>query len=179
MKTCKCGDPVKGISVEGRYIDPKNRSSCFKCVPFGSSPYSQRANKEERLKKRRRSVARFNEKFVKEHGTYQQTLRYRERRQKVISILGGGCQICGYNKLSSNLVFHHLSGKDTSLSNREFQKSPQTILPEICKCVLVCHNCHGEIHGELIKPEVVLEFNNSIRNLLFPYMSLSWADIVK
>jgi hypothetical protein len=48
------------------------------------------------------------------------------------------------------LALHHLdpSQKDLSLSAiRANPKNWETIVKELRKCVLVCHNCHSEIHA--------------------------------
>jgi hypothetical protein len=71
-------------------------------------------------------------------------------------------------KLISNLAFHHTSNKQSSLSERDFQRSWAKLIPEIRKCVLACHNCHGEIHAELhdkIIPQKLIEVQMAIDKL--------------
>ena len=71
------------------------------------------------------------------------------RKLKLVLALGGGCQICGYNKNLGSLAFHHVKAeeKEFSLSGRELaNRSWKLILAEVEKCVLLCHNCHGEMH---------------------------------
>ena len=65
--------------------------------------------------------------------------------------MGGSCQICGYNKCLTALEFHHLNPnlKDISFSKNANQ-SWQTIRKELPKAILVCANCHREIHGGYI-----------------------------
>lgn len=62
---------------------------------------------------------------------------------------GNKCVICGYNRCSSALDFHHKDPKkkDFSLSVRGLTRSWDKIKNEINKCVLVCANCHREIHA--------------------------------
>lgn len=58
---------------------------------------------------------------------------------------GNACKLCGYNQCPANLVFHHVipSKKEFILNScRSYAK----FLNEIKKCVLLCCNCHGEIH---------------------------------
>ena len=76
----------------------------------------------------------------------------RQRRFKIraIEYKGGKCCICGYDKYEGALDFHHLdpSKKDFALSAgrlRTFDSSK----PELDKCVLVCSNCHRELHAGL------------------------------
>jgi 5-methylcytosine-specific restriction endonuclease McrA len=78
----------------------------------------------------------------------------RRKHLKVLAVqLGGGkCQICGYDKYTGALEFHHLkeNSKLFQLSVRDLTKSWKLIKKEIKKCILVCSNCHREIHGRII-----------------------------
>ena len=71
--------------------------------------------------------------------------------------LGGKCQICGYDKCQNALHFHHINPEEKKFtisdagSRKSFTK--EEIDAEIKKCVLVCANCHAEIHAGLIKLE--------------------------
>ncbi|MDC3368045.1 HNH endonuclease [bacterium] len=58
-----------------------------------------------------------------------------------------GCQICGYKKSLSALEFHHLHSKKRVIS-RMSGYSRSTLKDEIKKCILVCSNCHSEIHDK-------------------------------
>jgi hypothetical protein len=72
----------------------------------------------------------------------------RENKRKAVEYKGGQCQRCGYSRCMAALEFHHISGgKDFNparLKSRHFDK----IKPELDKCILVCGNCHREIHEE-------------------------------
>lgn len=76
------------------------------------------------------------------------------RRDKIktlaIEYKGGKCFRCGYNKCERALAFHHLdpSKKDFGLSKNGLTRSWEKTKEELDKCVLVCHNCHAEIHDE-------------------------------
>jgi hypothetical protein len=68
-------------------------------------------------------------------------------KRRLVYIMGDQCCICGYNKAITALEFHHKdpSQKDFALSsnaNIGFDKANE----EIRKCILVCSNCHREIH---------------------------------
>ena len=57
------------------------------------------------------------------------------------------CEICGYNKNSAALCFHHLDSKEKDFGIAELSKTSTAGLEEeIRKCMLLCHNCHMEIH---------------------------------
>lgn len=77
------------------------------------------------------------------------------RREKTKELLveykGSKCEICGYDKCISALEFHHITPgeKDFGVSDgltRSFEKNKE----EADKCILVCANCHREIHEGLI-----------------------------
>ena len=73
--------------------------------------------------------------------------RQKEIKIKLIALKGGGCQICGYSKCNQALHFHHLDPKQKEFKiSKANRKSLPKILEEIEKCILVCANCHAELH---------------------------------
>ena len=56
-----------------------------------------------------------------------------------------GCSVCGYKKSLMGLHFHHIGPKVNGISNM-FGYSRKSLREEIRNCVLVCSNCHFEIH---------------------------------
>jgi 5-methylcytosine-specific restriction endonuclease McrA len=70
-------------------------------------------------------------------------------RQKAVQYKGGQCTICGYKSEITALEFHHLdeTKKDFGLSQRGLTRSWSRIREELDKCILVCANCHREIHS--------------------------------
>ena len=69
-----------------------------------------------------------------------------------VQLKGGKCQICGYNKYIDALSFHYLDEKTKSfdLSTKGLTRSWKKTKAEVDKCILVCENCHREIHGGVI-----------------------------
>jgi hypothetical protein len=79
-----------------------------------------------------------------------QKRRGREKRIKLILEHGGSCLICGYNKNYSALQFHHLNPHEKRfvLCQRNCAAfNYEKLLNEASKCILVCGNCHAEIHN--------------------------------
>ena len=70
---------------------------------------------------------------------------------------------CGYSKDKTALDFHHIdeSTKEFGLSDRGMTRSWEKIKAEVAKCILVCANCHREIHSGSIK--VVLMGGNLVK----------------
>jgi len=82
----------------------------------------------------------------------------------MIDAFGGKCGICGYNKTHRSLCFHHTDGniKDFILGNA---KSWAKIVVELRKCVLLCANCHGEVHDGLLEiPNNVQMFDETFED---------------
>lgn len=69
-------------------------------------------------------------------------------KQKAVEYLGGKCKICGYNKCLKALDFHHINPKEKEFNISYFinAKSWETIKEELDKCILLCANCHRELH---------------------------------
>ena len=77
-----------------------------------------------------------------------------ERLQKIkidcIEYKGGACICCGYNKYFGALEFHHKNPKEKDFSISKTSLSFLKLKKELDKCVLVCSNCHREIHAGII-----------------------------
>ena len=101
--------------------------------------------------------------FVLEKRGYYRCMRCRSERvsarrrkvkRKLVETFGGECIICGYNKCVGALVFHHMDGteKEFGIAKDGFTLSFENMLVEAKKCILVCANCHSEIHDGMISP---------------------------
>jgi predicted nucleic acid-binding Zn ribbon protein len=77
-----------------------------------------------------------------------QKKRALRRKLKLVMKSGGKCALCGYAKNLSGLVFHHRQGiKDFQLDARNMSnRSWDSVVQELKKCQLLCHNCHQELH---------------------------------
>ena len=65
---------------------------------------------------------------------------------------GGKCEKCGYSKCLSALEFHHLDPKEKDFNiSRNKKRNFEMVKKELDKCILVCSNCHREIHEEMKK----------------------------
>jgi hypothetical protein len=78
-----------------------------------------------------------------------------KRREKIkilaVEYKGGKCIKCGYNKYVGALEFHHIIGdKDFNISYKGHCRSWEKVKVELDKCILVCSNCHREIHAGII-----------------------------
>lgn len=74
--------------------------------------------------------------------------QFRQKRKRdLITLYGGKCSLCGYDKSIKALEFHHIKPQDKkyALGTGNCHKL-QDDLTEAKKCLLVCANCHREIH---------------------------------
>jgi Zn ribbon nucleic-acid-binding protein len=118
---------------------------CVKCGQIEKKPYKVKSgNRKGKIQSYCRKC------------NHQNTLdRQRDFKIKCVEYKGGSCIICGYNKYIGSLDFHHIdpSKKDFNLSkvrNTSFSKNEIKIKKELDKCILVCRNCHGEIHAGIV-----------------------------
>src|SRR3989344_8576415 len=77
--------------------------------------------------------------------------RRKKIKQKAVEYKGGRCQICGYSSYMGALEFHHLKPfkKEFGLGLNGLTRSWVRVKKEVDKCILVCSNCHREIHAGL------------------------------
>ena len=75
----------------------------------------------------------------------------RKLRDDLVEHRGGKCVVCGYDKSIRALHFHHLDLKEKLFRVSVGSVSKELLLKESEKCILVCSNCHCEIHDELYK----------------------------
>lgn len=77
---------------------------------------------------------------------------YRRRtKQRGLTYKGSVCIVCGYNRSVRSLHFHHLdpNEKDMGVSSGN-TIAWKRLKKELDKCVLLCSNCHGEVHDDLL-----------------------------
>lgn len=83
------------------------------------------------------------------------------RKAELVKLLGGKCSKCGYHENYAALEFHHVnpSEKSFQLDARHIANtSKELLLEEIKKCVLLCSNCHKEVHHPNLSFENVEEW---------------------
>lgn len=72
-----------------------------------------------------------------------------ERKRKLIALMGGKCQECGYSRSAAALDFHHRNpvDKQRTVSHLLAMQEPEAwdmAVEEAKKCDLICSNCHRE-----------------------------------
>jgi hypothetical protein len=86
------------------------------------------------------------------------------------------CQSCGYDVWIGNLTFHHQdeSTKKFNISEKLTVYSLRTLVKEAVKCILICHNCHGEVHAGLRQVNHIPTLNYS--KMRIPVDALKWYN---
>ena len=69
---------------------------------------------------------------------------------KLVEYKGGCCETCGYNKCVEALEFHHIDETTKEFPLSGSTKSLVRQKAEADKCIMLCANCHRELHAGLM-----------------------------
>lgn len=94
----------------------------------------------------------------------QKVIDWRNRtKQRIVQAFDNKCGICGYNKCNDALDLHHLDPSKKEFSLGKIRANPISwtkIVNELRKCILICANCHREVHNGITNvPDRVTQFN--------------------
>lgn len=165
-RVCSCGNNIPlSMVIDGKRRNLKNRTKCLVCLPFLHKPFH---DKNASIMKNRLRVKNYYNEKKSELGVDHILYRRRIRKQSIIDLIDSKCQICEYNRLPlQNLVFHHLDPlkKGQDLSINQFKYSFMKMKTEFMKCVVLCHNCHGEVHhSNFHSEEKLVQCNNLLKS---------------
>ena len=125
--------------IDGKVRNLSNRKFCLQCSPF-------LGHNTRDLTQPRRSPTESAEKFWR----YQSRER-KDRKTRLVELLGGKCSVCSYDRCIAALEFHHRDPlqKTFELSKANLLRRWEIVLAEAQKCDLVCANCHRELEEAL------------------------------
>lgn len=161
MPNCKkCNKYFKNyIKIDGKTRNLCRRKFCLECSPF-KQHNTKNLSKNIIIKcKKCNDTNRDNFYFKKSGNPFSYCKKcvnknsiesQRKKKEFAVNLKGGKCQCCGYNKCITALEFHHLDPSKKDSSIRFTTSSKEDILKELLVCILVCANCHREIHAGLI-----------------------------
>lgn len=157
---CKNSFPNRML-IDGKYRTLNSRKYCLDCSPYGqhnTRPLHQQAKsgndpKEIVACEDCGKVYEYDKKRRKGHGRtrcgscYVNKRRF-ERKKRAIAYKGGECQNCGYKKCENALIFHHINPAEKSFSiSGNHARAWKVVQTELDKCLLLCSNCHAEVHA--------------------------------
>lgn len=171
-RKCKLVFPNHMI-IRGRERNLQRRRFCLKCSPFGRHNTRARPNevcpRTPAIRKCACEACGRHYDYERRRGTSSWKGHSKTRcnscvvnarrpgiKQKAVDYKGGKCQLCGYSKCLKSLTFHHRDSTKKSFGiSCKGHMSWQRMRKELDKCVLLCANCHGEVHaGEAGLPKV-------------------------
>lgn len=85
--------------------------------------------------------------YCKKCDSKRNKVRHKDAREEIVKLKGGRCVLCGYDKFIGALHFHHLDPSEKDFSFGKIMNVTNSVLKEIDKCVLICGNCHSEVHA--------------------------------
>lgn len=94
----------------------------------------------------------FSNKGKRKYKARCKTCENSKRRTRLNTILleyfgSISCKICGYDKCAQAIEFHHLNPQEKEFELKSLTSyTKETIQNELTKGILVCANCHREIH---------------------------------
>jgi len=150
--TCKINKPL-GEFYKNKAHNIGYDNICKLCSKIRKREY----NSKPEVKKHRNELKRLwrekNHEQNKAQSRKDKKNAYKLRKEYLnnYKISKGGCERCGYNKCLDALDFHHLD-ESTKLFNIRDPKARtmalSKLIEELNKCIVVCSNCHREIHYE-------------------------------
>lgn len=123
----KCKQCDKAINNLKKFCSDYCKATYLASIPRQSS--------EDRSRQLKRAVVSFRIK----------------QKARAVEYKGGKCVNCSYSKCIDALEFHHIdpSEKDFCISGKSL--CWDRLRPELDKCILVCSNCHRELHSKKLQ----------------------------
>ena len=78
-------------------------------------------------------------------------------KQILINSFGGNCMLCGYNKCNAALEFHHLNPNEKEFNISKYSGNntiTYDMAKELTRVILLCANCHREVHAGIRSKEI-------------------------
>lgn len=162
-KQCGCCGQWLEISNFSKFKDKYYSSRCRRCINEYAKKYRDKAENKIKVAQYQKEYIGIKEnrekknKYIREYRKQpyvmaKNTEKNREwkmrEKQKAVDYKGGKCTVCGYSKCLTALEFHHTNPeeKETYNSHWTFKRNKN----ELDKCILVCANCHRELHAKEI-----------------------------
>ena len=143
------------IYIDGKKKNLQRRKFCLKCSPYGLHNTKKSLKRVEyvslrSLSGRDYSLRSAESKRIFNQYTYMgQLKRAITRKLQLMAEYEYKCSVCGYNKCPEALEFHHKNPEEKTFNINRINlscKSMDECIAESKKCLLLCANCHRELH---------------------------------
>lgn len=153
FKCIKCNKIIRK-SIGHRDNRTQRYKYCVECLPVGKHYMTAKSLHGKKLICKQcgeEYIFKSNSKVTKTRCIKCFNKRKRSaNKRRAVELKGGKCQLCGYNKYDGALSFHHVDSNEKSY-NLKGSVSWAKFESEINKCILLCFNCHQEVHGDVTK----------------------------
>ena len=78
-------------------------------------------------------------------------------KQILINTFGAKCMLCGYDKCNAALEFHHLNPDKKEFNISKYSGNNNITYEmalELTRVILICANCHREVHAGIRAKEI-------------------------
>lgn len=160
MPICKtCGESFPNrLEIDGRVRVLSSRKYCLECSPYGKHNTKQLDRLPIGHSGENRKCEGCGRLYVKNRRAghtrrFCNSCLIKNRiaalKEKALEYKGCSCVHCGYSGYVGALEFHHVdpTTKKFDISGRSIKW--ERMKPELDKCVVLCSNCHRELHGGL------------------------------
>jgi len=188
------------IEIEGKKIVANNRKYCWDCSPAKThntrkletvnldleiskfkicSICSKTCSENEVTPSRWKQNKNHLKTICKNCATKASIKKEQILKNQLIDYKGGICQICNQSFLSAVFDFHHIEGKKEFTISSRRKLNFNKLKLELDKCILICSNCHRQLHWKenLLDREIFSEPN--LENKLTKYCSLCKQHLPK
>jgi len=151
LRKCNVCKKIKPLQDFYRRKNGYYYYACKKCISdYGAHFYRQNPEKKKTAARewRKRNPEKVKEMLRNYYDTHREQTnnahRKRKRmiKQKIVDMLGGKCQRCGYARCLAALEFHH---KDPTVKEHSLEMNKRELVNfDPNKYELVCANCHRE-----------------------------------
>lgn len=146
---CKYDTTIYGLSLHHRDPNEKDKS----LISFSNKNFNRiksELDKCELLCENCHREVHYELFIERSNGKTQRYQWKRNKKREYVEHKGGACLLCGYDHYEGALDFHHLNPKEKEFQiTHLYYKGLDYLKAELDKCILVCANCHAEIHAGL------------------------------
>lgn len=153
IRNCnKCNENIpEKILNNGKFVNLRRRKYCIKCSPLRENTRGKDSTSPEAIECAecsRKYVFNYDQGHTKDRcNSCNAAYNKNAKRLRALEYLGGKCTSCGYNKCISALSFHHKNPELKSFTiSGNYTRKWESLKEELDKCILLCLNCHAELH---------------------------------